>query len=104
MVNLMNTNYRLVSNLKFISKLVETCVLMQLEDHLTLNGLHADHQKAYKEGHSCETLLLKVVNDILWALECQELNAILMLDLSTAFGTVDYQLLILLLENKIWNT
>ena len=45
--DLSNTNYRLVSNLKFISKLVAKCVLMQLEDHLTLNGLHADHQSAY---------------------------------------------------------
>ena len=98
--DLSNTNYRLVSNLKFISKLVGKCVLMQLEDHLTLNGLHADHQSAYKKRHSCETLLLKVVNDILWALECQELNAMLLPDLSAAFDTVDHQLLISLLENK----
>ena len=48
--DLSNTSYRLVSNQKFISKFVEKCVLMQLEDHLTLNGLHADHQSAYKKG------------------------------------------------------
>ena len=77
---------------------------MQLEDHLTLNGMHADHQSAYKKGHIHETLLLKVVNDILWALEHQELNAMLLLDLSAAFDMVDHQLLISLLENKIWNT
>ena len=51
--DLSNTNYRLMGNLKFISKLVKKCVLMQLEDHLMLNGLHADHQSAYKKGHSC---------------------------------------------------
>ena len=79
---------------------MEKCVLMKLEDHLTLNGLHADHQSAYKKGHSCETLLLKVVNDIHWALEHQELNAMLLLDLSAAFDTVDHQLLISLLENR----
>ena len=73
---------------------------MQLEDHLTLNGLHVDHQSAYKKGHSCETLLLKVVNDILWALEHQELNAMLLLDLNAVFDTVDHQLLISLLEIK----
>ena len=78
---------------------MEKCVLMQLEDHLTLNGLHADHQSAYKKGYSCETLLLKVVNDILLALEHQELNALLLLDLSAAFDTVDHQLL-----NHYWRT
>ena len=98
--DLSNTNYRLVSNLKFISKLVEKYVLMQLEDHLTLNGLYADHQSAYEKGHSCETLLPKVVNDILWALEHQELNAMLMLHLSAAFPMVDHQLLILLLDTR----
>ena len=46
--DLSNTNYTLVSNWKSISKLVEKCVFMQLEDNLTLNGLHADHQSAYK--------------------------------------------------------
>ena len=76
------------------------CVLMQLEDHLTLNGLHTDHQSTHKKGHSCENLLLKVVNDILWALEHQEFNAMLLLDLRAAYDTVDHQLLISLLENK----
>ena len=98
--DLSNTIYRPVSNLKFISKLVEKCVLMQMEDHLTLNGLQADHQSACKKGHSCETLLLKVVNDILFALECQELNANLLLVLSAPFDTVNHQLLISLLEKK----
>ena len=98
--DLSNTNYRPVSNLKYISKLVEKCVLMQLVDHLTLNDLHADHQSAYKKGHSCATLLLKVVNDIFWALECQELNAMLLLGLSAAFDMVGHQLIISLLGNK----
>ena len=53
-----------------------------------------------KKGHSCKTLLLKVVNDILWVLECQELNTMLLLHLNTAFDMVDHQLLISLLENK----
>ena len=56
--------------------------------------------KVHIKGHSCETLLLKVVNDIPWALECQELNAMLLQNLSAAFDMVDHQLLISLLENK----
>ena len=73
---------------------------MQFKDHLTLNGLHAYHQSANKKGHSCKILLLKVVNDILWSLACQELNAMLLLDLSAAFDMVENQLLITLHENK----
>ena len=45
-------------------------------------------------------LLLKVVNDILWTLEHQELNAMLFLDMSAAFGMVGHQLLISLSENR----
>ena len=56
--------------------------------------------KVHKKGHGYETLLLKVENDLLWALEHQELNDMLLLDLNAAFDMVDHQLLISLLENK----
>ena len=64
-----NINYRPVSYLPFLSKLVEKCVLIQFNNHLKLNTLNAEHQSAYKEGHSCETLLMKIDNDIQWAMD-----------------------------------
>ena len=88
-----NVNYRPVSNLPFLSKLVEKCMLIQFNNHLKLNTLNAEHQCAYKEGHSCETLLMKIHNDILSAMEYQYVNTMLFLDLSATFDMVDHSVL-----------
>ena len=95
-----NVNYRPVSNLPFLSKLVKECVLIQFNNHLKLNTLNVEHQSAYKEGHSCETLLMKIHNDILWAMEHQCVNALLLLDFSAIFSMVDHSVLVHILKNK----
>ena len=56
-------NYRPVSNLSFISKLVERVVCVQLVEHLKTNNLHEIFQSAYRQLHSTETALLRVQND-----------------------------------------
>ena len=68
-------SYRPVSNLPFLSKLVGKYVTMHFNNHLKLNTLNAEHQSAYKEGHSYETLLMKIHDDILLAMEHQCVNA-----------------------------
>ena len=60
-------NYRPVSNLAFISKLIEKAVAAQLNDHLLENNLMEEFQSAYRKGHSTETALLRVQSDILHA-------------------------------------
>ena len=57
-------NFRPVSNLQFIGKLVEKVVLRRLNDHMKLNNLNVPEQSAYKKDHSTETLLVRVTNDI----------------------------------------
>ena len=95
-----NVNYRPVSNLLFLLKLVEKCVLIQFNNHLKLHTLNAEHQSAYKECHSCETLLVKIHNDILWAMQHQCVNAMLLLDLSAAFDMADHSVLVNIFKNK----
>ena len=51
-------NYRPVSGLSFISKLVERVVASQLSRHVSLHGLENEYQSAYRRGHSTETALL----------------------------------------------
>ena len=60
-------NYRPISNLPFLSKLLERVVNGQLVHHLQLNELLPEHQSAYRRGHSTETALLKVSSDSLRA-------------------------------------
>ena len=91
-------NYRPVSNLPFISKIVEKAVVDQLLRHCEENALLPDCQSAYRRFSSTETALLKVQNDILLNMDKQEVTLLVLLDLSAAFDTVDHSLLLNTLE------
>ena len=93
-------NYRPVSNLSFISKLLERCALHQFNNHCDTNKLLPDCQSAYRMNYSTETSLVKLINNILWTMERQEVTALTALDLSAAFNTVDHEILIDILEHK----
>ena len=92
------SNYRPISNLPFISKLIEKTVSKQLHNHQRINNLCEKLQSAYKEGHSTETALVKVHNDISLALDKNKSVILVLLDLSAAFDTVDHDILIKRLE------
>ena len=57
-------NYRPVSNIAFVGKVLVKVAVRRVLDHLTLNGLHEEYQSAYKMLHSTETALLRVQHDI----------------------------------------
>ena len=83
-------NYRPVSGLGFISKLVERVVAKQLVDHIHQHGLDNSYQLAYKSGHSTEMALLSIKNYIHLSLSLGEATALVLLDLSHAFDTTDH--------------
>ena len=91
-------NYRPVSNLAYISKLIEKAVVAQLQTHMKDNDLHPTHQSAYRKNHSTETALLRITNDILREMDCNKCSLIVMLDQSAAFDTVNLDVLINRLE------
>ena len=92
-------NYRPVSNLTFLSKILEKSACLQLQEYLNEHSLYPEYQSAYRKGHSCETALLKVVNDIQKDVANRKMVALVMLDLSSAFDTIDIDLLLNKLEN-----
>ena len=87
-------NYRPVSNLPFLSKITEKVVLKQLKEYLDENNLLPINQSAYKESHSTETALLRIMNDLLLETENDNISVLSLLDLSSAFDTIDHEILL----------
>ena len=76
-------------------------VVTQLNEHLTANSFNEAYQSAYHQFHSIETALTCVMNDILLALDQRQSVLIVLLGLSTAFDTVDHQLVLGRLAGRI---
>ena len=92
-------NYRPVSNLSFLSKIIEKLVLQQIFGYLNSNQLLPQNQSAYRPNHSTESALLKVTDDILLALDKGDVTVLTLLDLSAAFDTVDHKILFSTLQS-----
>ena len=82
-------SYRPISNLSVLSKLLERLVAQQLIDYLKSSKLFLLYQSAYRLNHSTETAVLHVLAEILTAADRGDLSALVLLDLSAAFNTVD---------------
>ena len=93
-------NYRPISNLTYLSKVMERAVAQQLHDYLRDNALYDAMQSAYRPNHSTETALLRVQNDILMALDKGDEVILCLLDLSSAFDTINHGILLHRLENR----
>ena len=87
-------NYRPVSNLAYVSKLIEKTVTSQINKHCEKHGLDEPLQSAYRKNHSTESALLKVHNDIMMMKDKGMVILLTLLDLSAAFDTVNHDTLI----------
>ena len=94
-------NFWPVSNLAFLSKLIEKCAISQVINFAVKHCLLEPLQSAYKIYHSTETALLKVQNDILLSLDKGKAVVLVLLDLSAAFDTVDHEILLKRLETHL---
>ena len=91
-------HFRPVSNLSFLSKILEKIILKRLLQHLENNNLNKIYQSAYKKFHSTETALIKVFNDLACSLDQKNVVLQSLLDLSAAFDTLDHDIMLNRLE------
>ena len=84
------SNLRPISNLQYISKLVEGAATQQILEHLDFHLLLPFNQSAYRKFHSTETALLRIKSDLLLSMDDQKISLLLLLDLTGAFDTIDH--------------
>ena len=94
-------NYRPVSNLAYVGKLIESVVVSQIDSHMSEHNMHQPLQSAYKQFHSVESALLKVTSDILMDIDDHKCVLLILLDLSAAFDTFEHEIFLRRLEQDI---
>ena len=87
------SNYRPISQLSTISKILEKVVFKQLIHYLEINNIIDPFQSAYRPNHSTETCLNHVISNILNSLDTGSPIQLLLLDISAAFDTLDHDIL-----------
>ena len=94
-------NFRPISKLPFISKILEKVVHTQLKSFLDSHDVLEVFQSGFKCMHSTESALLRVFNDILLSTDSGEHVILVLLDLTAAFDTVDHNILVTRLRHLV---
>ena len=87
-------NYRPISLLPILSKILEKIVAIQLMSYLETNNLLSNSQHGFRSNLSTETALLKITDEIYHNIDSKKVSLLLLLDLSKAFDSVHHDILI----------
>ena len=88
------SNFRPISNLNTIGKMLERLALARLFPHTSISPSFCPLQSAYRKFHSTETALLKLTNDIMETIDSGKITILTALDMSAAFDTLDHATLL----------
>ena len=95
-------NYPPVSNLSFLSKIIEKIVACRLISHINSSHTSNDYQSAYRKFRSTETALLKIHNYIFSSMDDGRVTALTLLDLSAPFNAIDHTVLLRIPSDLVW--
>ena len=92
-------DYRPISNLNTISKILERLILIRLVPHVSTSSNFDAVQFAYGRLHSTETALLKSIDDTCTGFDNHQSTILVALDQSAAFDCVDHETFVSRLEH-----
>ena len=93
-------SYRPITNLSFLSKIVERIVMTRHTTHAEQLSLFPARQSAYRHFHSTETVVTSVLNDPIHAADEDKATCLVLLDPSAAFHTGDHDILLDVLRRR----
>ena len=91
-------DFRPISILPVLSKVIESLMSDQISQHLNDNKILNPFQSGFRKGHSCNTAMLKIVDDIRHSFDLNWVTLLCLLDFTKAFDSVDHELLCLKLK------
>lgn len=93
------SDYRPISILPFLSKVLERLVHQQFTSFLNRHALMNPYQSGFRSGHSTTTALVKITDDIRAGMDNRKITVLSLLDFSNAFNTVDFDILLGILRS-----
>ena len=88
------SNYRPISVIGHIAKMVEQLVRSQLVNYLEEHSFITPDQSAYLKGHSTQTSLHRVIDDWLENINENQITGVCLLDISKCFDTISHSILL----------
>ena len=93
-------SYWLILNLGFVLKTAKQLIINSLAAHASLHSPFPVHQSAYQQYHVTTTAIVSVHNNIVRTTDAGIMSALVLMDLSVAFDTVDHEIRINVLRDQ----